>query len=407
MKQLAKDVFFEHGFKNGAIYNLNTSEVYSVNDIACDIIERVTAGEKISDKEQEYINTLRQNGVFENEIDRTIPCSSPEQYLPRETFDIVWLEITQACNMRCLHCYEGSIHAPASSGQRLTLAEWKEIIDQIHELGARRIVVIGGEPTVVPCLEGILDHLYEKQMDTTLFTNASFQDDSLFELICNHKTKIKFSLYGHNAEVHDSITQHPGSFERLVANIKSFLERDVHVTAAIVLMKENEQYVHEIESFVKALGIKQYKFDVIREVYSGQQSEHKPTRREIINLGLISQPYFRLTRERFYAFFNKNTCWNRKLVISETGIMLPCVFARNEIIGNIRRTSLKELLHSKELSRFWDYSFDNVDGCGMCEFKYACKDCRPLAIAVRGRISEKNPRCCYDPQTGEWKLPGS
>ena len=400
MKEIAKKVYFERGHKNGAIYNLNDSNVYSVNEEACKIIQKLFCHSVLNDEEIRYVDKLRSLGLY---VENFCSDNSNKINLIKETFDTVWLEITQACNMRCLHCYEGCTHIAASSEERLSLEQWKQIIDEITELGAKRIVVIGGEPAIDKNICEILTYLSEKKQDVTLFTNASFTNENLKNIICNHKIRIKFSIYGHNAEIHDKITQHPGSFDLLISNISFFLEKNVDVSAAVVLMKENENFLYEIDHFLKNIGIKKIKFDVIREVFSGKQSEHLPVTPKVLNLRKIKEPYFTLSLEHFLLFNGKNTCWNRKLVISEDGTILPCVFARSEHVGNVKQQSLKMILNSEKLRYYWNFSFDYVEKCKECEFKYACKDCRPLAMSVRGFISDKNPRCCYDPISGEWK----
>lgn len=400
MEQISNNVFFVQGHKNGAIYNLGSSEVFSINDVACKIIHRALAHEVLSDAELDYVSLLKKNGLWSDSF-------SPSDILSEianepEVFDVVWLEITQACNMRCLHCYEGCNHIAASNSKRLSLDEWKNIIDQIARLGTKRVVVIGGEPTIDARIVNFLEYLGETGLKTTLFTNASFKNTELVDVIYKYNIRVKFSIYGHTPEIHDLITCHPGSFQRLVNNIKNLLVRDISVTAAIVLMRENEDYKDEIDAFVKSLGITHYKFDVIREVYSGTQTIHNPLRPEIIKLGKITEPFFNLSANRFKLFYKKNTCWNKKLVVTETGVVLPCVFARSEEIGNLRNATLEEVLNSSALKHYWGYSFDNVNMCKECEFRYACKDCRPLAMAVRGNIEDKNPRCCYNPLNGEW-----
>ena len=47
--------------------------------------------------------------------------------------------------------------------------------------------------------------------------------------------------------------------------------------------------------------------------------------------------------------------------------------------------------------------FNFIEYCKDCEFRYSCKDCRPLGISVKGSITSQNPRCKYNPYTGEWK----
>ena len=44
--------------------------------------------------------------------------------------------------------------------------------------------------------------------------------------------------------------------------------------------------------------------------------------------------------------------------------------------------------------------------CKDCEYRFACKDCRPLAKSVDGCQNGKNPRCKYDPYTGNWNKEG-
>ena len=401
MKEIAHKVFFLQGHKNGAIYNLNTSDVFSINDVACQIIRNAIANNPLSDSEKSYLIQLRENKLWEDSF-------SPSNLLKhatttKECFDVVWLEITQACNMRCIHCYEGCNHVSASANQRIKLAEWLNLIDQVAELGTKRVVVIGGEPTVDKNLKPILSYLSKKNLKTTLFTNASFDDEDLIDIVSNCDIKVKFSIYGHTPVVHDAVTGHPGSFSLLVRNIKQLLTRGVSVSAAVVLMRENEAFKKDIEDFLISLGVEHYKFDVIREVFSGNQSNHVPILPETIKIAKISEPYFVLTEERFLLFNDKNTCWNRKLVITETGSFLPCVFARDSIIGNMHDMPLKSLLESPTLKYYWGFSFKNIVPCNECEFRYACKDCRPLAMSLCGDIAAKNPRCCYNPITGEWQ----
>lgn len=401
MEEIAYKVFFLQGHKNGAIYNLNSSDVFSINDIACKIIRNALAHNPLSDSEKSYLSQLRDNKLWEDSFSPSNLLSQTTNI--QESFDVVWLEITQTCNMRCIHCYEGCNHISAPPNQRLKLAEWINLIDQVAELGTKRVVVIGGEPTVDKNLKPILSYLSKKNLKTTLFTNASFDDEELIDIVSSCNIKVKFSIYGHTSAVHDAITRHPGSFSLLVQNIQKLLAKGVSVSAAVVLMRENEVFKKNIEEFLISLGVAHYKFDVIREVFSGTQSNHVPVLPETIKIAKISEPYFVLTEERFLLFNDKNTCWNRKLVITETGTVLPCVFARNSIVGNVRDTTLKSFLESAALRYYWDFSFKNIVPCNECEFRYACKDCRPLAMSLHGNIAEKNPRCCYDPITGEWQ----
>jgi uncharacterized radical SAM superfamily Fe-S cluster-containing enzyme len=61
--------------------------------------------------------------------------------------EFLWLELTNRCNLRCVHCY-------ADSGphgyklDRLVADDYRRLIDEARELGCDQVQFIGGEPTL-------------------------------------------------------------------------------------------------------------------------------------------------------------------------------------------------------------------------------------------------------------------
>jgi radical SAM additional 4Fe4S-binding domain len=397
MYEISKNVVYINGITNGAIYNLNTGDVYSIDKEACVILNKIIDSDKLTLEEESYVKVLEDNQLYYS--NNIINEYKPEM-LSASALRLVWLEITQACNMRCIHCYEGDRHI--ASSKQLTLDKWKDIISQLSNIGVQRVVVIGGEPCTHKNINDILMFLADNNISTTLFTNGNLLSDELLETIISNSIEVKVSLYGHNAEVHDQITKKNGSFEILFNNIQYLLSKNIKVSIAIVLMKENEKYFSEIKEFAQSLNVSNIKFDVIREVFSGTQCNHIPQDKKIISMAKRSRPNFYIKKREFDQLHNKNTCWYGKLVISEDGNILPCVFARNTSFGNINDISIKELLSSDKLNKYWNYDFSNIKVCKDCEYRYACKDCRPLALSIKGDLTDKNPRCLYNPYTGVW-----
>ena len=66
-------------------------------------------------------------------------------------------EITSACNLRCLHCYNDSSH-PAD--EELTASEWCGVIDQLVAMRVPDILFEGGEPLTRPDFMDLLRHAY-------------------------------------------------------------------------------------------------------------------------------------------------------------------------------------------------------------------------------------------------------
>ncbi len=59
------------------------------------------------------------------------------------------IEFSRICNFRCSYCYvEEKTHCP----EELSRDEIKDTILQAKELGARKIIILGGEPSIYPHL---------------------------------------------------------------------------------------------------------------------------------------------------------------------------------------------------------------------------------------------------------------
>lgn len=92
---------------------------------------------------------------------------------------------------------------------------------------------------------------------------------------------------------------------------------------------------------------------------------------------------------------------NGKIAITSCGDVLPCIFSRNDIVGNIKADNEDYL--KNEIIKKWSITKDNIEVCKDCEYRYCCHDCRPLAIGIYGNMFSKYPRCCYNPYTGIWE----
>ena len=403
MLEIFDDVVYVRGAQKGAIYNFLDGKIYWISSDSCDLIEKLAyskdALNSLTSEELKYINQLQQNGLYQlgYQIHPYNLSSDGTQRL-----ELAWLEITQACNCKCLHCYQGNEHIPAQTV--LSLEDWRRAIYQLSELNVSRVVVIGGEPCVHKDLYAILSELCKNRINTTLFTNATIINSELMHFLIQNRNlvSVKVSLYGDNPATHDLITQSPGSFDQVVANVKRLTSQGVTVDVAVVAMRENQDALEHIGDFARSIGANYSKFDVIRNVFGGTQDQHTPTNPEIISSTMFCRPKFKANKARFIRNSSNNSCWYGKIAITETGDVLPCVFERKIVYGNIRENHLQDILLSDTLKKHWNLSFDQVECCRDCEFRYACKDCRPLGLSVQGSIATKNPRCKYDPYSGQW-----
>lgn len=397
--QINKNAVVVCGAVNAAIYNFNSGKVFSINKSGTNILLKYINGNPISSVENEYLFQLEKEQLISNEF-KPYEINNAG-VAPTPKLEMAWLEVTELCNLKCVHCYEGKCHKKFDDS--LSFDEWIDVIDQLSELNVKRIILIGGEPCCYRKIEDLIDYCGKKHIDTTLFTNATLMNDSLIDCLEKNKTRVKISIYGGDAEIHDKVTTIKGSFFKMDSNILKMRTKGIKMSASIILMKENQNELEKIKEYLSLRGIAYGGYDVIRNVFGGEQSEHAPT-----NANVVNQKYF--TKPNFIADFNTyqrnhfiNSCWFGKIALQENGNVLPCVFHRNVSMGNIRRNSIKEIINSEEGKRFWYFDLKKIKECSVCEYRYACKDCRPVAFGVCGNMKEKNPRCLYSPLTGQWR----
>lgn len=186
----------------------------------------------------------------------------------------------------------------------------------------------------------------------------------------------------------------------MCSNIKTLLNHNITVIPSVIIMKENQDYINEIKTFIKTFGLNWNGYDIVREIGCGKNTQHYVDNK-IKSYKIRTKPSFSANKNFFINSIYFNNCWNRKIVISENGDILPCVFARNEICGNIKNNTIDEIIYTK-LSNYWSYNFSNIEICKDCEYRFACKDCRPIAMARTGTLNSHTEFCRYNPYLGEW-----
>lgn len=377
-----------------ALYDLKNRNVYHLNYTAYNVIQKYMSGEQNFDKEEQLIvDILNQIQFSENLLENSEIDISPK-------LSYVWLEITEACNLNCIHCYGEWGHPLDKCESYLSCNEWKKIIDYIYNLGCRKIQFIGGEPLASSDFQELLIYAYEKGMkQLDVFTNGTLINDDLIDLFHRLHIHVRVSIYGHNANIHDRVTQKKGSFVKTITNIKKMQEKNIPVQLAVIIMNENESYISDIRNFASSFG--SYGYDTIRKTTFGTQLSHGIKNVSVLSKRYQRKPEFTTSPKSFNLNKKWNSCWYGKIAITSKGDVIPCIFARECILGNIRKDT-KEHIKVNTL-KMWGITKDNIQSCRECEYRYACHDCRPLAKGLTGDITAKYPRCCYSPETGIWQ----
>ena len=112
---------------------------------------------------------------------------------------MVTLSMTNACNLRCSHCWPDS--GPLKRFSPVPTRTLERLISEIACLGAEEICLAGGEPLIHPDWYAVLSHACRQTeiKQVTLQTNATLIDEAFAKENVPHKL-IVFPDAGHGLE---------------------------------------------------------------------------------------------------------------------------------------------------------------------------------------------------------------
>lgn len=231
------------------------------------------------------------------------------------------LEITGQCQLECAHCYAAS--GPTGTHGAMTTADWRRVIDQAAGAGVGMVQFIGGEPTRHPALPELVERAIDADLEVEVFSNLVAVKDWWWELFASPLVSLATSYYSDRADEHDRVTGRPGSHARTRANIVEAARRGIPLRVGIIDVLDGQR-VEAAHAEVEALGVTSVGTDRLRGV--GRGAPATPTVRELCG-----------------------HCGDSRAAVLPDGNVAPCVLSRWMTAGNVRETSLTEILSGPEM----------------------------------------------------------
>lgn len=191
------------------------------------------------------------------------------------------IELTYACNLNCSFCYNDL----GLQGKPLTLAQYRDLLDDLAAQNTLYLILTGGEPLSHP--EFFTIGSYAKQLGfvTRIKTNGHSVNAKVAKRIKSEVDpyRLEVSLHGASAEVHDRQTRVDGSFARLMNNFEAMRDAGLRVQVNTALTRWNEHQIADIFSIVDRLG---FRIQVDDEVKPRDDGDASPTEIQASTAGL-------------------------------------------------------------------------------------------------------------------------
>ena len=173
----------------------------------------------------------------------------------------VTFELTYGCNLRCVHCFNPTHRALPSE---LSTLEVLRLLDQLAEFGVMTVTFTGGEPSLRPDIEAILNHARRQGLLIRLLTNATRVTSTFVALLYDvGAEQVCVSIYGSTAATYEHMTGVPGSYAAFLRGLTMLAESRLPVVVRMPVTTINQYEVETCRRLAESLGLKfQYCLDI-------------------------------------------------------------------------------------------------------------------------------------------------
>jgi radical SAM protein len=351
-------------------------------------------------------------------------------------FIVIW-EVTQACDLACVHCRASaqSRHNPLE----LSTEEAKKLIAEVAALRAPVFVLTGGDPLKRPDIYELVEYATSCGVRTSLTPSATplLTREALVRLRDCGLARLAISLDGPSAEIHDAFRRVPGSYDWTLRAVRWAHEIGLPAQINTTITRHNLGQMDEVITLLETLDIVLWSVFFLVPTGRGQSIDlisakefeqvfeklYETSRRVKFDIKSTEAQHYRrfLLQRRTEARRSGQADAAMTKVfgaasadgigraprgindgkgfvfISHLGEVFPSGFLPVSA-GNVRKHPLTELYqHSPLFVALRDSA--NLQGkCGICEFREVCGGSRARAYAVTGNMFAEEPNCVYQPQ---------
>ena len=368
-------------------------------------------------------------------------------------FIAIW-EVTQACDLVCVHCR--ACAQPSRSPLELTTSEAEGLIDQIAQLQVPVFVMTGGDPLKRPDIYDLVEYSSNRGVRTSITPSATplLTREAIAQLRRRGLARLAVSLDGSTAEIHDTFRGFRGSYQRTLdavrwardlgqpvqvnttitsRNLTDFdsmvrlLETlDIVLWSVFFLVPTGRGQTGDVVSadefeavFAKLYGIApSVPFDI-------KTTEAQHYRRYILQRraaerrveaasSIIPATGLSPSLPRFASALGGGNGIDTRdgigraprglndakgfVFVSHVGEVYPSGFLPLSA-GNVRREPLADIYRNSPLFVSLRDTSQLKGKCGVCEFREVCGGSRARAYAVTGDAFAEEPYCVYQPKS--------
>ena len=309
----------------------------------------------------------------------------------------VHLEISGACNERCVHCYFPDSYRRGIMSRDL----FHRILEQCKSMNVLSITLSGGEPMLNPDVLFFIRECSKNNFSINLLSNLTLMTEEMLEAFSKIPLlSIQTSLYSMAPEIHDSITKVKGSFEKTKRAVERLYERNIPMQINCPIMKQNKDSFRTVMEWAKSLNIESSSDYMLFGCFDGSCKNLK-ARLELSEVIPLIKEEVRKEEDQTdqkLGVRDNNICpvCISSLCIAHDGNVYPCEGWQSYSLGNINEQSLSQIWTGPSAQRLRDYTLNDLPKCRSCADREFCSICllRNANESSRGDFRDVSPFFC-------------
>lgn len=320
---------------------------------------------------------------------------------------------TLKCNASCVFCSAYPYMKAYGQKEFISLKQAELLAKRLYDLGVMQCTVAGGEPTLSPFLEGLLDALVHYKVFPTVVSNGLCWPYERYIKSTKMGITWAFSYHSDNPLEHDKIMNKPGAHKTLSRILKELSIAGLKPHANVVVTTYNISRLDKIIEALFKLGVK----DIIlsQHLHLGRSDETSLHPSILGDLGKLIEPWkgkgANISRQyRFRFIYEKNSTFMQELfsdfkggcpagifelLVFPDGTVYPCDYLWEDKfrVGNLfEDDAIRKITSSCILSMLQALEPDKV--CLDCEHFDICRGCCPgVRYLIEGKLAYPNPEC--------------
>jgi len=343
--------------------------------------------------------------------------SHVDAFNTRGVLNLMFLDLTNQCNLRCLYCFNR--HKLNGSHSHIGLDLLKKTLKSQVTKNVKNWFLSGGEPLCYPYLDEALEMFRKYGHHPKIATNGILLKPAVVDKWVELGVQsVQFSFDTLKPSVFRRVNAGPENDHRvIVENLKHAVQSPLRVVASSVLTENNKDEISDVMRFCYELGLDSYTLYPVVPARKDAMPLAVPIPEQLKLIDGLFEDYYGLKSAGLidlsipcFQFSDVYPKWKDILMIrlhscgagefnlkiTSEGKVSTCICqdAPEFIVGDLRESDIDEIWDSRAIREFRSLH-QNVSECRDCAQQATCRGgCRNEAFVWGSRgILSSDPHC--------------